>query len=131
LAAGHSSLPGSREALESLCRIYWYPLYAFIRRQGNNAHDAEDLVQGFLADLLEQRALSLADPARGRFRSFLVARLKHFLSDERKKASAQKRGGNQAAVSSDAASAEELYTVEELFTCRPFEGSQDCWLWRA
>jgi RNA polymerase sigma factor (sigma-70 family) len=127
LAAGDSSLPGSREALQRLCRIYWYPLYAFIRRQGSGAHDAEDLVQGFFADLLENRVLSVADPARGRFRSFLLTRLKHFLSDERKKAHAQKRGGNRTAVSLDAASAEERYRLEPVTELTPETSFDQRW----
>ena len=92
LAAGDSSAPGAKEALERLCRAYWYPLYAFIRRQSYSPHDAQDLTQAFFASLLENRGLRVADPERGRFRSFLLARLKHFLSDELKKVHAQKRG---------------------------------------
>jgi RNA polymerase sigma factor (sigma-70 family) len=119
LAAGHSSLPGAGAALEKLCRIYWYPLYAFVRRQSYRPHDAEDLVQGFFADLLENQALSIADPARGRFRSFLLVRLKHFLSDEKKRAQAQKRGGQQTLLSLDGASAEELYSLEPATEVTP------------
>lgn len=112
LAAGHSSLPGAHEALEKLCRAYWYPLYAYIRRQGFSSHDAQDLTQGFFAALLESRGLRVADPERGRFRSFLLTRLKHFLSDERKKVHAQKRGGGQTIVSLDAELAEERFRSE-------------------
>ena len=85
LAAGDSSAPGAKEALERLCRAYWYPLYALIRRQSYSPHDAQDLTQAFFASLLENRGLRVADPERGRFRSFLLARLKHFLSDELKR----------------------------------------------
>ena len=95
LAAGDSALAESQPALEALCRTYWEPLYAFVRRQGYGPEDAQDLTQGFWLWLLESKHLRVADPARGRFRSFLLCRLKHFLSDDRKKARAQKRGGGQ------------------------------------
>jgi RNA polymerase sigma factor (sigma-70 family) len=119
LAAGHSSLPGAREALEKLARAYWYPLYAFIRRQSRSPHDAQDLTQSFFASLLENRGLRLADRERGRFRSFLLTRLKHFLSDERKKVHAQKRGGGQTIVSLDAELAEERYCAEPATELTP------------
>ncbi len=112
LAAGDSSAPGAKEALERLCRAYWYPLYAFVRRRGHDPHDAQDLAQGFFAWLLESKQLRVADSERGKFRSFLLAMLKHFLSDERKKARAQKRGGGQELVSLDAQSAEDRYRME-------------------
>src|SRR5437870_13719715 len=99
LAAGHSHVPGAPEALDKLCRSYWYPLYAFVRRQGYNPHDAQDLTQGFFAWLLESKHLRAAAVERGKFRSFLLVRLKHFLSDERKKAHAEKRGGGQPLLS--------------------------------
>jgi RNA polymerase sigma factor (sigma-70 family) len=111
-AAGGESSATTRSALAELCRAYWYPLYAYVRRQGYGAHDAEDLTQGFFAWLLESDHLRVADPERGKFRSFLLARLKNFLSDERKKARAQKRGGGQPLVSLDAQSAEERYHQE-------------------
>jgi RNA polymerase sigma-70 factor (ECF subfamily) len=87
-------------ALEKLCGAYWYPLYAFVRRQGYASSDAEDLTQGFFGWLLESKHLRVADPQVGRFRSFLLCRLKHFLSDECKKARAQKRGGGRFVVPS-------------------------------
>ncbi len=80
-------------ALEDLARAYWYPLYAYARRQGLSAQDAEDLIQNFFAALIERRALSAVDRAKGRFRSFLLASLKHFMANEFDKARAQKRGG--------------------------------------
>jgi RNA polymerase sigma-70 factor (ECF subfamily) len=119
LAAGHESASGAQEALEKLCGSYWFPLYAFVRRQGHNPHDAQDLTQEFFAWLLGSKHLSVADPERGKFRSFLLCRLKHFLSDERKKASAQKRGGGQALISLDAQSAEERYGLEPLTELTP------------
>jgi hypothetical protein len=91
LAAGDSSAPGAKEALEKLCRIYWFPLYAFARRQGHSPHDAQDLTQEFFAWLLESRQPRVADSERGKVRSFLLGMLKNFLSDERKKAQARHR----------------------------------------
>jgi RNA polymerase sigma-70 factor (ECF subfamily) len=111
-AAGGDSSGGAQTALATLCTAYWYPLYTFIRRQGHGPHDAEDLTQSFFAWLLESDHLRVADPDRGRFRSFLLATLKHFLSDERKKAQAQKRGGGRTLLSLDAQSAEERYVLE-------------------
>ena len=100
------------DALATLCRAYWYPLYAFLRRQGLSTHDAEDVTQGFFAHLLGKSALTHVDPAKGRFRTFLLASLKHFLADERDRADAQKRGGGQANISLDACDAEERYALE-------------------
>jgi RNA polymerase sigma-70 factor (ECF subfamily) len=119
VAAGHSSASGAQEALEKLCGSYWFPLYAFVRRQGHNPHDAQDLTQDFFAWLLESKHLSVADPERGKFRSFLLCRLKHFLSDERKKANAQKRGGGQPVLSLDAALAEDRYRLEPTTEMTP------------
>src|SRR6185437_11172037 len=79
LAAGESSAPGAHEALETLCRTYWYPLYVYVRGQGKSAHDAQDLTQEFFARLLEKKYLRLADADRGKFRAFLLKLLKHFL----------------------------------------------------
>ena len=93
LAAGDSHAPGSREALSSLCRIYWYPVYAQIRYRGQDSEGAKDLTQGFFAEFLEKRSLKLADPQRGRFRAFLKTSIDHFLSHERQRAGALKRGG--------------------------------------
>jgi RNA polymerase sigma factor (sigma-70 family) len=99
LAAGGHSGAEARDALEKLCQKYWPPLYAYIRRQGYSQHDAQDLTQDFFAWLLESDHLRLADPERGKFRSFLLVRLKHFLLNERKKAQAQKRGGGRLVLS--------------------------------
>jgi len=106
-AAGESQSPDGRRALEKLCGIYWAPLYGYIRRFGYSVHDAQDLTQGFLAWLLDSNHIRVADPERGRFRSFLLVRLKHYLSDEHKKRSAQKRGGGQAVISLDEVSRED------------------------
>ncbi len=119
LAAGDSSAPGAREALQKLCRAYWYPLYAFVRRQGYNPHDAQDSTQEFFGWLIEHKQLQVADSERGKFRSFLLTRLKHFLSDERKKARAQKRGGGQELLSLEAQSAEDRYRLEPATDLTP------------
>ncbi|MDB6058113.1 MAG: hypothetical protein JWO95_1957 [Verrucomicrobiales bacterium] len=106
----HSSQ--SSEALETLCRNYWYPLYAYVRRQGRNPHDAEDLTQAFFARLLERNYLADVDQAKGKFRSFLVAALKHFLANEWDHANAQKRGGGKTVISIDVDAAENAYRFE-------------------
>ncbi len=112
IAAGQAQTAASREALASLCESYWYPLYAYVRRWGHGPDDAQDLTQEFFARLLEKRYLRDADPARGRFRSFLLASLKHFLSNERDKASAVKRGGRATIVPLEIETAEGMYRLE-------------------
>jgi RNA polymerase sigma-70 factor (ECF subfamily) len=92
LTAGRSDTSRARPALESLCRVYWRPLYAYVRRRGFSPHDAADLTQEFFFRLLERQSLAQVDPAKGRFRSFLLAAMNHFLSDAWDKARAQKRG---------------------------------------
>ncbi len=93
LTAGRSDTTKAQAALEQLCRNYWQPLYAFVRRTGYSREEAEDLTQEFFARVLAQNTVAKADPARGRFRSFLLASLKHFLAHEWEKARARKRGG--------------------------------------
>src|SRR5437762_1865000 len=88
-------------ALSELCQIYWRPVYVFLRRQGIPQHDAQDLTQGFFADLIESRAYARADPTKGRFRSFLLGTLKHFLAHAREHDHAQKRGGGIVPVELD------------------------------
>jgi RNA polymerase sigma factor (sigma-70 family) len=112
LRARDSAGPGAEDALEDLCRGYWYPLYAFIRRSGYGVHDAQDLVQGFLTQFLERRHLDAVAPERGRFRSYLLAVLKHFLSDRRKWLGASKRGGGHEVLSIDEAAAESRLGIE-------------------
>lgn len=101
----------AREAMAALCRDYWYPLYAFVRRRGHAPHDAQDLTQGFFAALLEVGGVA-ADPARGRFRSYLLGALKHYLASEWNRATAQKRGGGRKVVEWDALDAEARYALE-------------------
>ncbi|HLX71004.1 MAG TPA: RNA polymerase sigma factor [Verrucomicrobiae bacterium] len=111
-AAGHTGSAGARDALEKLCRNYWVPIYAFVRRQGHSPHDAQDLTQEFFARLLEKNYLADADRAKGRFRSFLLASLKHFLANEWDKANAQKRGGGRVLISIDADAVETSFGAE-------------------
>src|SRR5437867_7921921 len=106
--------PESREALESLCRVYWFPIYAFIRRQGNSPHDAQDLTQDFFARLLSANSIARADPQLGKFRTFLLGALKHFLADAGRKAAATKRGGGVEIVSFEQAQAEQWYQLEPV-----------------
>lgn len=112
LAAGDSAVPGSREALDDLCARYWYPVYAFARRRGAGADEAQDQVQGFFSHLLERGTLRGADPERGRFRSFLLGAFKLYLADERNRATAQKRGGGATVMPLDLDGAEERYRLE-------------------
>jgi DNA-directed RNA polymerase specialized sigma24 family protein len=112
LAAQHVDPPRAREALERLCRTYWYPLYAYLRRRGYGEYDAQDLTQGFFAHLFERDWMQSVAREKGRFRSFLLASLNYFLADQRDRASAQKRGGGREVISLDAQQAEERYRLE-------------------
>jgi RNA polymerase sigma-70 factor (ECF subfamily) len=112
LAAGSESTVRSREALAALCETYWYPLYAYLRRRGHSADDAEDLTQGFFARVIEKGVLQVADPERGRFRSFLLASLKNYVAGERDHARAQKRGGIIPPLSLEFESARGRYSME-------------------
>ncbi len=116
LAAGDPASPQAGEALEQLCRTYWYPLYAYIRRTGSRAADAQDLTQEFLARLLARNSLAAVSPEKGRFRSFLLAALRHFLADQRDRDRAIKRGGGTRLLSLDAREAERRYRVEPVET---------------
>ena len=114
LAAGYDSSPHARAALEKLCRIYWYPLYSFVRLNGSAPADAQDLTQGFFLQLLQSDFLEGVAPQKGKFRSFLLASLKHYLSNERDRARAQKRGGGQVPISIDEQDAEGRYRLEPV-----------------
>ena len=100
------------DALAALCQTYWYPLYAFVRRKGYQPAEAQDLTQGFFASLLEKKYLADADPERGRFRSFLLAALKHYITDAKKHQAAKKRGGDRLVLSLDLEVAERSYLAE-------------------
>ena len=119
LAAGGSSSPAAREALERLCRAYWYPLYGYVRSKGFGPHDAEDLTQEFFARFLASDALRTVSEERGRFRAFLLASLNHFLANEWDRLRAQKRGGGRVLSSLDAANAEERLQMEPATDSTP------------
>jgi len=119
LLAACDSEPNSREALETLCASYWYPLYAYVRRAGRSVEDAQDLTQEFFARLLEKQYLGLASPERGRFRTFLLSSLKNFLANDWKRAHRQKRGGDVATVSIDTALGENRYAAEPVDAADP------------
>ncbi len=127
LAAGQSSVPGAQEALEKLCRTYWYPLYAFARRQGNSPEDAQDLTQDFFSRLLEKNYLAKADPDRGRFRTFLLRSLKNFMVNEWKAAGRLKRGGGLEFLSMDAHVAEDRYAAEPANESNPDAAYEQRW----
>ena len=112
LDARESLTPQAQGALASLCELYWYPLYAYLRRRGHTVENAQDLTQGFFARLLEKRSLRVVDRARGRFRSFLLASLDNYVSNERDREYAQKRGGGTFTFSLDGSEAEERYRLE-------------------
>jgi RNA polymerase sigma factor (sigma-70 family) len=124
LAARANDTTRARRALSELCGAYWYPLYAFIRRQGVSSHDAQDLTQEFFARFLAGDYLANLSPDKGKFRAYLLACVKHFLANEWDKARAAKRGAGQRAISFDEAEAEERYRFEpthELSADKLFE----------
>ncbi|HWY76578.1 MAG TPA: sigma-70 family RNA polymerase sigma factor [Verrucomicrobiae bacterium] len=111
LAAGEGGSETAGKALETLCRAYWYPIYVYVRRKGYNAEDAQDLTQEFFAQLIAKGHLRLADHTKGKFRTFLLAMLDHFVAREWSRAHRQKRGGQFTFVSLDQ-SPEERYRLE-------------------
>ena len=111
-AAAGADSPAARQALADLCRSYWYPLYAYIRRRGHDHHRAQDLTQAFFARLLEKNDLTAADRSRGRFRSFLLTACQHFLANQHDHDTARKRGGGRVHLSIDFEDAEGRYTAE-------------------
>jgi len=127
LAAGDVASANSREALERLCRTYWYPLYSYLRRRGCDVHQAEDWTQGFFAALLQGHALERANPARGKFRSFLLTCLNHFLADQRDHAQARKRGGGKEIVPLDVEDAETRYRLEPAHDLTPEKLFEKSW----
>ena len=123
-AAGQADADGGRDtrtrrALEELAQAYWFPLYAFVRRQGESPAAAEDLVQEFFTRLLEKKYLAQVDRSKGRFRSFLLAAMKHFMSKERDRLRAQKRGGGAKVIALDGLDAEARYAVEPVDDLTP------------
>ena len=128
IRAGRGDTTRARAALEKLCETYWYPLYAHVRRRGHSPEDAKDLTQAFFLRLLEQGSLANANPDLGRFRSFILGALDHFLISEWKKARAEKRGGGCALVSLDWAAAERRFDLEPADTLTPDKAFDRRWV---
>ena len=119
LLSAQSQAPGFQAALSELCRIYWYPLYAYVRRRGHAPEEAQDLTQGFFLHLLEHKTLGRADPLKGKFRSFLLGSLQNYLSSEAERARCLKRGGGVEFVPLDLQNAENRYRLEPVDTLTP------------
>lgn len=118
-AVNNDNIAAANSALQELCQTYWYPLYTYVRRQGNDANTAADLTQAFFADLLQREDLKKVDPELGKFRSFLLAALKHFLLNQWDKAKAQKRGGDKIILSLDFGEADQRYRHEPAHAQTP------------
>ncbi|MDB6033187.1 MAG: hypothetical protein JWM16_3525 [Verrucomicrobiales bacterium] len=127
LMAKNGALPEATNALEKLCSIYWPSVYAYIRRDGYPPPEAQDLTQEFFARLLSNDYLHHLQDRRGKFRSFLLTFVKHFLNDERKKEGALKRGGGQVVVSLDAMDSEERYLTEPADKLDPYQAFERRW----
>jgi len=125
--AGQSDTPRAHQALSHLCETYWYPLYTYVRKRGYSPEDAQDLTQEFFARLLERNWVSEADQERGRFRSFLLSAMNHFLSDEWDKARAQKRGGGRKNIPLQLDTAETRYGVEPADPITPEQSFERRW----
>ena len=119
LLSTQSQADGSKDAFADICKLYWYPLYGFIRRRGYSAEDAEDLVQGFFVHLIEHKTLSRADRSKGKFRNFLLGSVQKYLSHELDKARCLKRGGKVEFVCLDLEGAEDRYRLEPVDTLSP------------
>ena len=119
LSAQDKDSPDALQALETLCRAYWFPLYAFVRRQGRSSHDAQDLTQEFFARVLEKGYLKSANQEKGRFRTFLLVALKHFLANVWDRQHAEKRGGFVPVVSIDQELAESRLAAEPAHQLQP------------
>jgi len=126
-SAGGGEAQSVEDALEALCVTYWFPLYAFVRRQGHTKEEAEDLTQAFLMDLLERRPWQQLDRERGKFRSFLLAALKHFLANNRETARCQKRGGNALHLSLDWQSADSRFHLADTSQFAPDQSYDREW----
>ncbi len=127
LSASDPASPGAAEALEKLCRTYWYPLYAHVRRRGKSPADAQDLTQAFFEALLARQWLGRADHSRGRFRTFLLTALERFLANEWDKVRALKRGGSVQFVPLDWAVAENRYGAEPVDPSTPEQAFERRW----
>ena len=127
LAAARSDTTRAQAALEDLCRIYWYPIYYFVRRQGHSIHNAQDLTQEFFVRRLEKHWIAGADQSRGRFRSFMLLMLKRFLVVEWRKATARKRIGNLNALPLPLDTAETRYSREPADNHTPEQAFEKRW----
>ena len=119
LLSAQSQAPGCKEAFAELCRLYWYPLYGFIRHRGYSPEDAQDLAQGFILHLIERKTLSRVDRSKGKFRSFLLASLQNYLSNEAERARCVKRGGKGEIIYLDIEGAEDRYGMEPVEALTP------------
>ena len=119
IAAGRDQTPTSRAALAELCELYWPPLYAYARRRGHSVEEAQDLTQAFFTRLLEKHTVQVADPQRGRFRSFLLTSFKYFAANEHDRERALKRGGGELPVPLDFEPVEARYAAEPADTLTP------------
>lgn len=117
----------SARALEQLCREYWYPIYAFARRQGHAPADAEDLTQGFFLLFLERAFVRKVDPGKGKFRTYLLSAFKNYLIDEHHRAAAEKRGGGRRLLSLDQPEPEDRYRLEAVDTMDPQRQYETSW----
>src|SRR5258708_4498387 len=127
LSAGQKDSAQAAASLEKLCRAYWYPLYAYVRRRGYSPEDAQDLTQGFFARLLERDYVKQAERERGKFRTFLLTTFSHFLADDWDRAHRLKRGGNREVISIDALTAEERYRLEPADLADPVKLFERRW----
>ena len=127
LTAGQGASIGADAALEKLCGVYWWPLYAFVRRRGYGEHDAQDLTQEFFTRLLAKDFLRAVDRSKGKFRSFLLAALEHFLAKEWRRTNAQKRGGKFTFVSINHDSAEQPYLQVPVSNLSPEQFYEQQW----
>ena len=127
LSAGEKDSPQRSAALDELCRSYWYPLYAYVRRRGHSPEDAQDLTQEFFARLLTRNWVGLADPEKGRFRTFLLTAMNHFLADNWDRLKAQKRGGGQRVLPLDVATAESRFRLEPADPLTPEKAYERRW----
>jgi RNA polymerase sigma-70 factor (ECF subfamily) len=127
LAAKEATGAESQKALAALCEAYWYPLYAYVRSQGHSPEESQDLTQAYFAYLLEKNILEDVDPSAGRFRSFLLATLKHFVSKERRKQNTLKRGGGTRTISLDTEEAEHRYGQQPADQLTPEQVYENRW----
>jgi len=127
LVAGQNDSSKAQEALASLCKAYWYPLYVFARRQGQGPEDAQDLVQGFFAKVIEKNYLAAAEREKGRFRSFLLVALKRYMANEWDRAGRVKRGGGRELLSLDEQNTEMRYRAEPVDSMSPEKAFERQW----